>query len=205
MKRIALIALAALATGCSTTRTLGQSDAAPESDVAPKAAAQVSIAERVVLSLPATPGYPEERLLFQTLIGRYEARTRGFQATLSLSPERVEIILLAASGPRVMELAWTAEGIVETRSRLAPEDLDGLNILADIFISVWPKEAVAAALPQNAALLDGEGGREIWRGETRIIDIEHRGVDDAGRSRSRLTHLERGYVLDIISEDLEAR
>ena len=179
---------------------IGQDAAAPTQ---PEIAAQVSIGAELELSLPRSPGFPKDVLLFQTLVGRYDGRTRGFQATLSLSPERVEIILLAPSGPRIMQMIWTEEGIVETRSRLAPEDLDGVNILADIFISTWPKEAVNNALPENAVLLAGEGGREIWRNDVRVVDVEELGIDDAGRNRARLTHLERGYVLDIISEELE--
>ena len=54
----------------------------------PNAIAKVQIAEDVELTLPLMPGYPQDALLFQTLVGRYDGRTRAFQATLSLSPAR---------------------------------------------------------------------------------------------------------------------
>ena len=206
MKQIIPLLLAVALSGCFSTRTI--EPPAPEMvddvDVRPNAIAKVQIAEDVELTLPLMPGYPQDALLFQTLVGRYDGRTRAFQATLSLSPDRVEVVLLAPSGPRVMQLTWTEQGIEETCSNLAPEDLNGLNILADIFLSTWPKQSVIDALPDNAVLLTGDGNREIWSGKQRLIDLEDGGVDEQGRKHARLTHVQRGYVLDIISEDLNA-
>ena len=194
-----------------STQTLSQASSetdaleAAGADVAsPAVAAEVVIARDIVLSLPRKPGFPENRLLFQTLVARYEGRTRAFQATVSLSADRAEIVLLAPSGPRILKLDWTEDGIVETRSNLAPDDLDSLNILADIFLTIWPKDAVNAALSNDGVLLTGGDDREIWRNEDRVIDLQSDGVDDHGRHHSRLVHIERGYVLDIISEDLGA-
>lgn len=162
--------------------------------------AEVLIAPGVSLNLPMRPGYPEETTLVQTLVARHADRTQVLQSVLELNDARARVVLMAANGPRIMELVWTEEGVVETRSAFAPDALNGLNILADVYLSTWPDAQVESALSDGVSLKVDTGVRHIMKGETLVIAVRDMGVDPRGRQRVVLENHLLGYTLEIFSQ-----
>lgn len=185
------MALACLLAACSTVRTL-----LPGSE----ATHEIEIAREAVLRLPAAPEIETPFEELQTLIASYDGQTSAFQASISAYDGEVHVVLLAMSGPRIMDIVWTENGISETRSTFAPARLSGLNILADIFLVRWPEGDVRQALPEGLELTASDALRVISRNSTQLVEVTYGLMDDQGRAHTRLTHHERGYSLSIYTD-----
>lgn len=154
------------------------------------------ISESTQIILPRPPGYPQTRNMVQTIRVQYAEKRAAFEAALSLSPEVVEIVVTAPSGPRLATITWTSEGIKEDRTLLAPEGIPVENILADVFILLWPRAALVAALPPDADVRDGaDGSRTVSRAGTPIVEIK---PDATDRTRRTLRNLAFHYELTIV-------
>jgi hypothetical protein len=160
------------------------------------------IAEDVELMLPSPPGYPETRTLSQIVRARYGERSAAFEAVLDLSPEQVTVVITALGGPRVATLTWNEAGVREERTLLAPTGVPVENILADIFLVVWPTEAVAASLPEGVELVTDEDGRHrrLQRDGETIVEIA---PDPENPSRAVVRNLAFEYEVTITSLGLE--
>jgi hypothetical protein len=152
-----------------------------------------------MLVLPASPGYPAVLNATQRVIGQYGERRAAFDAALALSPDNVVVVLTSSGGPRILSLTWTVSGITENRTPLAPEDLNGLSVLGDIFLSLWPADAVQAALPAGATIQEDGTTRRILSGDRVIAKIETIERYASGM-RQRFQNLDLGYTLTIVTE-----
>jgi hypothetical protein len=159
------------------------------------------IAADTVLTLPLPPGYPETRTIVQTGRAQHGDRQASFESVLSLGPERTEIVLMMPIGPRLATIVWDETGIHEDRSVFAPDSVPVENILADIFLSVWPAEAVAESLPEGVSLIVDEAGvRTIRRGEALLVTVTPDPVDTA---RTVVRNESLGYEVAIIRQSDE--
>jgi hypothetical protein len=159
------------------------------------------IAEDVALTLPTPPGYPETRTIVQTGRARYGERQAAFEAVLSLAPDRTEIVLTMLAGPRLATIVWDGDGVHEDRSVFAPPGVPVENILADIFVAVWPEEAVAESLPEGVSLVvDEHGGRTIERDGQVILAVAQ---DEADAARTLVRNDAFGYEVAIVSQSLD--
>jgi hypothetical protein len=156
------------------------------------------IADDVTLTLPTPPAYPDTRTIVQIGHAQYGERQAAFEAILSLAPERTEIVITMLGGPRLTTVTWTASGVHEQRTPLAPANVPVENILADIFVAEWPAAAVAAALPSGVELnVTADGAREIRRGDALIVSVTH---DAADPSRMMVRNLVLGYEVSIVDQ-----
>lgn len=163
---------------------------------------QARIAPDIVLTLPSPPAYPQTRTLMQAGQIRHGDRQAAFESILALSPDEVEIVItMAGGGLRLSTITWTAAGVRETRSPIAPDSIPVANILADIFIALWPAEAINAALPEGVTLTEtADGGRQVRRGDELISEI----VPDAANPARRVSrNLAFGYEVTITSRSLD--
>ncbi len=166
---------------------------------APDEGPRAHIAKDLALTLPTPPGYPETRTIAQTLRARYGLLSAAFESVVSLSPHAVEIVVTAAFGPRLATITWDKAGVREERTLLAPEGVPVENILADMFISLWPPEAVIAALPEGVELTVAEDG-------TRTLSAAGEPIMEVRReSEMRVTtrNFALGYEITIVSQVLE--
>lgn len=154
------------------------------------------ISETTQINLPRPPGYPQTRNLLQTIRVQYADKRAAFEAALSLSPDVVQIVVTAPSGPRLATITWTSTGIKEDRTLLAPEGIPVENILADVFILLWPRAALVTALPSDAEVRDGpDGSRTVSRAGAPIVEIK---PDPNDRTRRTLRNLAFHYELTIV-------
>lgn len=159
------------------------------------------IAEDVVLTLPTPPAFPETRTLRQVVRAHYGERQAAFESVLSLSPETATVVITMIGGPRVATLTWDRAGVHEERTVLAPGGVPVENILADIFLTVWPAEAVMEALPEGVELISGENGaRLVRRGEEVLVEIT---PDPGDPTRTVVRNFAFGYEVTITSQLIE--
>jgi hypothetical protein len=167
---------------------------------APEGALEARIAEDVALTLPMPPAYPQATTIVQTGHARYGERQAAFEAVLSLAPDRAEIVLTMLGGPRLATIVWDDAGIHEDRALFVPKSVPVENIVADIFVTVWPAEAVAAALPEGTTLTVSEdGGRTISRGDDMIVTATPSPADP---NRTVVRNIPFGYEVAIVSQSL---
>jgi hypothetical protein len=144
------------------------------------------------------PGYLRETTILQIVQGAYGADRRTFQSLVSLSPEKVRVIMTLPGGPRIMTIEWSARGVAAERTALAPAELMGENVLADLVISLWDLNAVAAALPDGATVTETGGVRTVHSEGREVITVRY--ADDANTTRRMvLTNHDFGYELSISS------
>jgi hypothetical protein len=198
MVRILSLVLATLASGCASLPKLPSFPLMRRDEIVAPDGVQARIAEGVVLTLPQPPNYPDERTIVQTGRAQYGDRQGAFDAVVSLSPDRVEIVLAMAGGPRLATIDWDAQGVREERAVFAPDSVPVENILADIFMTAWPSEAVAESLPDGLALAVSEGGvRTIRNGEDIIVEIA---PDASNPARTVVRNAALGYEVTLITQ-----
>jgi hypothetical protein len=198
--KLLVLPLAALASGCAilpdswTPSWLPFSGKSSPSDEGLRA----FIADDVMLELPTPPGYPEERTIVQTGRAQFGERNAAFEAVLQLGPERTEIVLMMPAGPRLSTIVWDATGVHEDRAPFVPDGMPVENILADIFVTVWPEDMVAGTLPEGVTLEVGaDGARTIRRGDEIILTI---GPDPADPSRFVVRNEALGYEVAMVRQ-----
>jgi hypothetical protein len=148
-----------------------------------------------IAHLASPPGYPETRTLRQIVRARHGENDGAFEAVLALSPVRVEIVVIAPNGPRLATITWDETGVSEDRSALAPGAVPVESLLGDVFVSLWPRDMVAAALPVDVSVIDeADGGRTISRGGVALVEIRPNPADPTRRT---LRNLGFGYELTI--------
>jgi hypothetical protein len=200
-----ILPLAALASGCvsipdvltpSWLPFVGDKNADADEGL------RARIAEDVSLVLPTPPGYPEERTIVQSGRAQFGERRAAFEAVLALGPERTEIVLMMPAGPRLSTIVWDASGVHEERAPFVPDGLPVENILADIFVTVWPEGAVAGVLPSDVTLdVAADGARTIRRGDEVILTV---GPDPADPARFVVRNAALGYEVTLVRQEDEA-
>ncbi|MEJ0058664.1 MAG: DUF3261 domain-containing protein [Terricaulis sp.] len=154
------------------------------------------ISESITLNLPTPPAYPETQTLSQIIRGRYGETERAFECIVSLSPESVEIVVTTPGGPRLATIIWSATGVEERRTALAPQGVPVENILADLFVARWPGEAITESLPTGVTFSDIDGVRTLAGPDGLLVDVT---PDAADPTRVTLRNRAFGYELTIVS------
>ncbi len=158
------------------------------------------IARHTSLTLPTPPAYPETKSFVQTGRARYGALSGAFEAVVELSPEQVQIVVTAVSGPRLATITWNAAGVDIDRTVLAPPGVPVENILSDMFISLWPPDVVRASLPHNVTLtVDDDGGRTLRRGDEVLLEVR---PDSADPTRVVVRNHAFDYEITVVSQAL---
>jgi hypothetical protein len=169
MRAWALMLLAATtaAAGCASTPHLGLGLA--HDDAGP---AEAQLGRDMTLALPSPPAYPETTTLRQTVLAHYGPMSGAFEAIIDLSPQQVQVVVTAAGGPRLATITWNEAGLRKDVTPLAMGAIPAENLMADIFVSLWPRAAVAAALPAGSGLsVEADGSRVIWYGDQMVLEV----------------------------------
>lgn len=199
--------LAALASGCALLPDAWTPSWLPFSGnknaTAVPEGLRAEIADDLTLVLPTPPGYPEERTIIQTGRAQFGERRAAFEAVLALGAERTEIVLMMPAGPRLSTIVWDATGVHEDRAPFVPDSLPVENILADIFVTVWPEASVAGTLPEGVTMdVAADGGRTIRRGDQIILTV---GPDAADPSRFVVRNEAIGYEVVMTRQEEETQ
>lgn len=178
----------AFASGCATPE-VAQTSAIP-------------IGRDLFFKLPSPPGYPREITLLQTVRAAYGNQRIAFQTVASLATDRVHVVLTLPTGPRLMTIDWSALGVATDRSNLAPPDLMGENVLADLVIALWDLKSVRAALPNDATAVQVGTVRTISHGGREVVTVIYSG-DVLRTGRMVITNHDFGYELVMASRRID--
>jgi hypothetical protein len=185
--RITCIAIAILAgivtAGCSSVEVR-------------KERQRIAIATDVFLMLPQASELSESFNATQVIAAQYADRSFSFEAHLESRPGKITIVALGALGGALFSISYDgvelrASGSVETQV------INAEYVLADVLLAHWDVDWLNQHL-QGASIEAAEDGesRFLSRQDELVVDINYDTSDPWG-GKATLTHLERGYVLDI--------
>lgn len=123
--------------------------------------------------------------------------TADLDAALDITPREITLVGLEL-GQRVLTLTYANGMLCEQRHSRLPAEVRGADILTDLQLSLWPVDAVRAALPPGWTLTD-EDYRRVLAHDGR--DVEVIAYDGPIRWESRITlrNLQYEYQLVIHS------
>jgi len=116
--------------------------------------------------------------------------TNDLVAALEVDPQQVSLVGLAL-GMRVLSLGFDGRELTEWRHPMLPAQVRAADVLEDLQLTLWPVEAIAAALPagwkieeqglQRTLSRDGEvvatirySGMPRWQGTAVLDNVRYR-------------------------------
>jgi len=151
----------------------------------------VSIGEDVSMRLPLPPSYPgtiEDRARV-----RISANGEGVtvNASMRFSPTQALVRIAHPTGATLLDIEWNESGIFERRSNQLPSQFRSEELLAALFIALWPAAQIDAALPAHASLVQFRDGRAIEALERTVLTIRQT------RNAIQIDHYDYGYSFEI--------
>lgn len=165
----------------------------------------VEIADNVVLALPERAELQNSLAATQLLTASYGKQTYRMQIQLELRPGAIALAGLNSFGAVIFTIEYDGLHFNTRGSRTITQRLLPQYVLADVLVTHWDIERLRSRLHGPAIDLFEEGGRRvIARDREPVIVISY---DPAGvwEGPVRFEHIERGYVLDIRTVNLEVR
>lgn len=138
----------------------------------------------------------------QLITANYSDQTMTFQGQVSLTPNRLYMVLYDPFGRPGITIEWSSYHIDYAKSSAVPKKLNPENILADFVIMNWPVKSVRQLLVSSGAEVHEAGNhRQIMKDGKVIIDIEYSSPSKKSLVEGRITyhHVVWGYTLNIQS------
>jgi len=157
---------------------------------------QIMIASDVYLLLPRASELTESFNATQAIVAEYEDRSYSFEAHIEVRPGSITIVGLNALGGALFSISFDgmelrASGAVEAQVNNAE------YVLADVLLAHWDPAWLSDRLDgASIEVSQSSSDRFISRQDELIIGISYESADPWG-GKATLTHLERGYVLNI--------
>lgn len=156
--------------------------------VAGCASAPAPVARLGLRMAPATLGQAID--VQQQLTVEQDGRTHDLLAALEVDSAHLRLVGLAL-GMRVLSLEYDGEKVNEWRHPMLPAQVRADDVLEDLQLTLWPREAIAAALPpgweirdealRRTLLLHGEVVATItystmprWKGTAVLDNVRYR-------------------------------
>lgn len=99
-------------------------------------------------------------------------RTDDLDVALQVEPEAVDVVGLAF-GQRVLSLHYDGKELSSWRHVMLPAQVRAEDVLEDIQLTLWPAEAVAAALPAGWRVADQGRIRTLYLDDAPIMQISY--------------------------------
>lgn len=157
---------------------------------------RVEIAEAVYLSLPKADSITYSVDATQILVADYGERSHTFEVQLEIRPGRITIASVNMWGGTLFSVMYDGSS-VHTQRAFDEAGFDPKYLLADFLLTRWDADWLSEHL-QGADLNENANGmgRILSRDGEPVIEISY-DTADRWAGRTRFTHLERAYVLDI--------
>ena len=186
MKRISvlLLSLATLAVAaCSTTTMRSEQQ-------------RIAIASGAYLVMPGAADLVDSFDAVQAINAEYEDRSYSFEAHIKARPGELSIVALGALGGPLFSIHYDGDELIAEGSRQA-QLINAEYVLADVLLTHWDIRWLNRRL-EGASIELASDGRErfVTRSGVLVVGITFDSADPWGGD-ARLTHMERGYVLDI--------
>jgi len=159
-------------------------------------AERIAIADDVFLLLPVASELTESFNATQVISAEYEDRSFSFQAHLESRPGKITIVALGALGGPLFSISYDGSELQASGSAEA-QVVNAEYVLADVLLAHWNVDWLNERLQGASIETSADGSsRFVSRQDELLIGINYETPDPWG-GKATLTHLERGYVLDI--------
>lgn len=101
-------------------------------------------------------------------------RTDDLDVALQVEPEAIDVVGLAF-GQRVLTLRYDGKELTSWRHAMLPSQVRAEDVLEDIQLTLWPAEAVAAALPSGWRVAEQGMLRTLYLDDQPIMQISYSG------------------------------
>ncbi len=182
--RIAIVTLVGVAiAGCSSVEIR-------------KERQRIAIATDIFFLMPQAGELTESFNATQVIAAQYADRSFSFEAHLESRPGKITIVALGALGGALFSISYDGEELQATGS-VEAQVINAEYVLADVLLAHWDVDWLNQHL-QGASIEAAEDGesRFLSRQDELVIGISFDTPDPWG-GEATLTHIERGYVLDI--------
>jgi len=126
-------------------------------------------------------------------------KTNDLDAALEVDANRINLVGLAL-GMRVLSLDYDGREISEWRHPMLPNEVRAADVLEDLQLTLWPVEAIAAALPAGWQI-EEQGLRRTLRREGEIVaTIDYSGMP-RWQGKAVLDNLRYKYRLTVVSAE----
>jgi hypothetical protein len=186
---LAGVLLLVLLTGCmGTTGRIAQ---LPEN--------AVILAPNLRLELPSPGEMGRSLEAVQMVTAHRNGQTIAFEAHLSVTPERVLLVGIDATGQRLMTVTWRDTQIEVVTSPYLPKEVRPGAMLADLVALYWPEDVVRHALASSGASLSVDAVSRVvsLHGKT-VLEAKYPGGTAAPWSGGlHYRNLSWGYDIDV--------
>jgi Protein of unknown function (DUF3261) len=191
--RILLLPMLLALCGCVST--------APNASI-PAADDQAVIAPNFTCVLPPPGAAGGNINVAQSIVAHFRGQTFFFEAQIQATQKEFDLVALDSLGRRAMSVKWRDGHMDSTRADWLPLDVRPADILADVAIVYWPKDAIARGLAAcGAELKTTANGREVMIRSLSVITVSY----ESGDGWNRAAHLRNpafGFDIDIRSAEI---
>lgn len=101
-------------------------------------------------------------------------RTDDMDVALQVEPDAIDVVGLAM-GQRVLTLHYDGKELTSWRHIMLPSQVKAEDVLEDMQLTLWPAEAVAAALPAGWRIAEQGATRTLYLDDEPIMRIVYSG------------------------------
>lgn len=123
--------------------------------------------------------------------------TNDLVAALEVDPTRVSLVGLAM-GMRVLSLDFDGNEVREWRHAMLPSQVRAADVLEDLQLTLWPRDAIAAALPAGWQIEDAGLARTLRRDGVVVSTITYSTMP-RWQGTAVLDNLRYHYRLTVVS------
>lgn len=102
-------------------------------------------------------------------------RTDDLDVALQVEPDAVDVVGLAF-GQRVLTLHYDGKELSSWRHVMLPSQVRAEDVLEDIQLTLWPAEAIAAALPAGWRVAEQGSIRTLYLADAPVMQIVYSGT-----------------------------
>jgi hypothetical protein len=101
-------------------------------------------------------------------------RTDDLDVALQVEPDAIDVVGLAF-GQRVLTLHYDGKQLTSWRHVMLPSQVRAEDVLEDMQLTLWPAEAIAAALPAGWRVAEQGAKRTLYLEDKPIMEIAYSG------------------------------
>jgi hypothetical protein len=102
-------------------------------------------------------------------------RTDDLDVALQVEPEAIDVVGLAF-GQRVLTLHYDGKELTSWRHMMLPSQVRAEDVLEDMQLTLWPVDAIAAALPSGWRVAQQGARRTLYLEDQPVMEIAYSGT-----------------------------
>ena len=163
---------------------------------------RIAIATDAFLVLPQAGALTDSINATQVIVAEYEDHSYSFEALVEARPGRITIAALNSFGGTLFSITFDGHELLTTGT-VETQTINSEYVLADVLLTHWDPAWLNQRLEGASIEVAEDGkGRFVSRGNELIIGITYESENPWGGT-AQLTHMERGYVLQIKTAEFE--